>query len=285
MAVSQVNVSQGLLTFRDVTVDFSQEEWECLDSSWRALCIDVMMENYNNLVFVEKHQCGERVKVLSEGSQHTGYHPVNIQERSHKWNKIGKTTSKTVQCTPYNTSDLTRNCNKYGCRNQRDASTDSTVLKNDESGNNGEELLKYKDCKKWLNVCSIISQRIRTREEQRKITDYGKSFDSKHIPMLKPISSAEKTYQCKKCGKCFTSYLSFSKHDSSHSGKKSYQCKECGLFMTMRHVCSWLHQSTSRGRWALKRLLMELVSHLGKKLLLRGLMHRLDTKNAQREDC
>ena len=52
----------------------------------------------------------------------------------------------------------------------------------------------------------------------------------------------------------------------------------------MRHVYSWQHQSTSRGRWALKRLLVELVSYLGKKLLLPGLVHKLDTKNPQRED-
>ena len=39
---------------------------------------------------------------------------------------------------------------------------------------------------------------------------------------------------------------------------------------------------TSRGRWALKRLLMEFVSHLGKKLLLHGLLdvmlYELDIK-------
>lgn len=42
------------MSFTDVTVDFTQEEWERLAPAQRVLYMDVMLENYSHLLSVGK---------------------------------------------------------------------------------------------------------------------------------------------------------------------------------------------------------------------------------------
>ncbi|XP_040306132.1 zinc finger protein 782-like isoform X2 [Herpailurus yagouaroundi] len=91
---SSMNASQVSVSFKDVTVEVTQEEWHQMDPAQRTLYRDVMLENYSHLVSLEDCQLGLLEK--SQESQHKYFCQVLFNNKKTLTTEQDKISGKPV---------------------------------------------------------------------------------------------------------------------------------------------------------------------------------------------
>ncbi|KAM3846940.1 uncharacterized protein M6D78_004026 isoform 1-T3 [Vipera latastei] len=275
--VTESTVEESFVSFEEVAVYFSEEEWSQLDTHQKDLHREVMQENSQNMASLGTYdQQNETCEITLQTvwpMKEAGKMAVQKETKSCLGNVSKNGNEESLVSQPvWSRNDFAAQENQTGKKpkeclenivkkikaksdiknHYQTHSTDQYGYKEDyngtfilplpEKGGLGDKPYKCTQCgKNFKWSCLLIShKRNHTGEKPYKCTECGKSFNKNCFLIYhKRIHTGEKPYKCMECEKTFSRRSTLTLHKKIHTGEKPYKCTECGqMFRKRSHLIS-----------------------------------------------
>ncbi|XP_054831471.1 zinc finger protein 331-like [Eublepharis macularius] len=245
---------QGLMTFGEVSVYFTEEEWALLNEDQRSLHKEVMEENWLKVASLEadgpqKDPDGEPEELsldrkeqrrntgtewnmgnescASEGAESLDIPPDQGMITCPVCGKTFIYQSVFDRHWKIHTEEKPYECFKYGNGNAFIQKEHLLESRNIHTEGKAHKCLECGMSFVWSRQLTV-HQRIHRGERPYKCLECGKNFaQKKRLTVHQRIHTEEKPYKCLECGKCFDESTQLRCHQRIHTGEKPYKCSEC----------------------------------------------------------